>query len=186
MGRMYKKIVCLLLLALLLMGADAGSKADPLVSKGWVDQYMDKQVADLEKRLEGVAEDLDSLLVVRLCMGRNYMEQNGEQVELEAAPYVTAAGRSYVPLRALGEAIGAEFEWDNTAKRVTYEREGKKLEMRVGSAYIVVDGVTSAIDAPPELVNNRVFVPIRVISENLGFAVNWLAAEKTAVITFGE
>lgn len=183
---MPKKLICLLLVVLCLLGADAGSKSDPLVTRGWVQQYIDRQVADLTERLDAVEESLDGLLVVRLWMGRDYMEINGTQQALEAAPYVTAAGRSYVPLRALGEAIGAEFDWDNTAKRVTYERDGKRLELRVGSAYVVVNGVTSAIDAPPQLVNNRVFVPIRVVSENMGLAVNWLSAEKSAVITFDE
>lgn len=183
---MRKKWICLLLAVLFLLGADAGSKSDPLVTRGWVEQYIERQVADLTERLDSVESELDGLLVVRLWMGRDYMEIDGEQVALEAAPFVTAAGRSYVPLRALGEAIGAEFAWDNTVKRVTYEREGKRLELRVGSANVVVDGETAAIDAPPQLVNNRVFVPIRVVSENMGLAVNWLAKEKSAVVTMGK
>lgn len=183
---MWKKLLCLLLAVLILPAAEAGSKSDPLVTRGWVDQYIDEQVADLSERLDSVEEALNSMLVVRLWIGRDYMEVNGERQALEAMPYVTAAGRSYVPLRALGEAIGAEFAWDNAAKRVTYEREGRKLELRVGSAYVVVDGVTSAIDAPPQLVNNRVFVPIRVVSENMGLAVNWLSVEKSAVVTMLE
>lgn len=184
---MRKKLIALLLVAaVLLMGADAGSKADPLVTKSWVDQYIDKQVAELSGRLDDAAGELEQLLVLRLWMGRDYMEINGAMATLDAAPFVTAAGRSYVPLRVLGEVVNAEFSWDNTAKRVTYEREGRKIELRVGSAYIVVDGVTSAIDAPPQLVNNRVFVPIRVVSENLGLAVNWIADEKCAVVTYGE
>lgn len=174
------------LLLALLAGAAPGSKTDPLVTRSWVEQYIERQAADLDARVDALAEGFDNLLVVRLWMGRDYMEQNGEQVALEAAPFVTDAGRSFVPLRALGEAIGAEFTWDNAAKRVTYLRDGRTLELRVGSAYIVVNGKTLPIDAPPQLVNDRVFVPIRVISENLGFAVNWLSAEKAAVITFGE
>lgn len=183
---MWKKIICLLLAVVCLLGADAASKSDPLVTRGWVEQYIERQLSDLTERLDTVEERLDGLSVVRLWIGRDYMEINGERQALEAAPYVTAAGRSYVPLRALGEAIGAEFTWDNANKRVTYEREGKRLEMRVGSPYVVADGVTAKIDAPPQLVNDRVYVPIRVVSENMGMAVNWLSAEKSAVITMGE
>lgn len=173
-------------MAAALLGAAPGSKSDPLVTAGWVEQYVERKAADLDDRLDDLTEGFESLLVVRLWMGRAYMEQDGRNIELEAAPFVTQAGRSFVPLRALGEAIGAEFKWDNENKRVTYLREGRRIEMRVGSANIVVGGKTLPIDASPQLVNGRVFVPIRVISENLGFAVNWLPAEKCAVITFGE
>lgn len=185
---MRKNLIILLLVAALTlaMGAGAGSQTDPLVTKSWVDQYIDSRVAELTARVDAAAGELDGLQVVRLWMGRDYMEINGAKAALDAAPFVTAAGRSFVPLRVLGEAVGAEFTWDNTAKRVTYELDGHKLELRVGSAYIVVDGVTSAIDAPPQLQNNRVFVPIRVVSENLGLAVSWISAEKCAVVTFGD
>lgn len=183
-----KKIALLLLLLLPALAAAAapGSEADPLVTRSWVEQYVEKQADALAKQLGKLEGEMDSLLVVRLWMGRAYMEIDGERQELEAAPFVTPAGRSFVPLRALGEAIGADFKWDNASKRVTYLRGGKTVELRIGSAYIVVNGKVSAIDAPPQLVNNRVFVPIRVVGENLGFAVNWLSAEKSAVITFGE
>lgn len=184
---MRKNVICLLLAAtLLLMGAEAGSQADPLVTKSWVDQYIEKQVASLDARLDNAADELGSLQVLRLWMGRDQMEINGATAQLEAAPYVTEAGRSFVPLRVLGEAVGAKFEWDNTAKRVTYILDGHTLAMRVGSPYIVADGVTTQIDAPPQLLNGRVFVPIRVVSENLGLTVNWIAAEKCAVITFAD
>lgn len=182
---MRKKILALLLALALLMGADAGSKADPLVTRSWVDQYIDAQVADLTGRVDAAAAELDSLVVVRLWMGRDYMEVNGVQTQLEAAPFVTAGGRSFVPLRVLGEAVGAEFKWDNANKRVTYLMDGHQLALRVGSPYIVADGVTGTIDAPPQLVNDRVFVPIRVVSENLGLAVSWHNADKCAVVTFG-
>lgn len=183
-----KKTFLLPLLALLLVGligAAPGTKADPLVTKSWVDQYINRQTADIAADIEAVGDELAALQVVRLWMGRSTMEVNGSQIALDAAPFVTAAGRSYVPLRALGEAAAAEFKWDNDNKRVTYIRGGHTLQMRVGSYYAVADGVTVPIDAPPQLVNNRVFVPIRLVSENLGFAVNWLAAEKAAVVTWG-
>lgn len=184
---MRKNFICLLLAAaLLMMGAEAGSQADPLVTKSWVDQYINGQLASLAARLDDAADDLGSLQVLRLWMGRDQMEINGAIAQLEAAPYVTEAGRSFVPLRVLGEAVGAEFKWDNTAKRVTYILGGHTLALRVGSPYIVMDGVTSQIDAQPQLVNGRVFVPIRVVSENLGLAVNWVAAEKCAVVTFAD
>lgn len=44
---------------------------------------------------------------------------------------------------------------------------------------IKIDGVTIASDAMPEIRNDRVMVPVRVISENLGATVEWSYPEVT-------
>ncbi|HWL25622.1 MAG TPA: copper amine oxidase N-terminal domain-containing protein [Ureibacillus sp.] len=54
---------------------------------------------------------------------------------------------------------------------------------------IEIDGVVLKNDVDPELKNNRVMVPIRVISENLGVTVNWtdsvvILTKKNLNITF--
>ncbi len=175
--------LCLLLPLLLLLGADAGSKADPLVTQGWVDQYVAKQVADVDKRLDVLADRLNNFLVVRLWLGRDYLEQNGQKKQLDAPPYA-ASGRTYVPLRALGEAIGADFAWEGSTKQVTCTRGSQTIVLQVGSTKMTVDGVAQQIDAPPQVLNGRVCVPLRVISENLGFAVVWHSADKMIELTY--
>ncbi|ASS68268.1 MULTISPECIES: copper amine oxidase N-terminal domain-containing protein [unclassified Paenibacillus] len=47
------------------------------------------------------------------------------------------------------------------------------------SGHINVDGVAVASDVKPETKNNRTMVPLRVISENLGAAVEWSNSEVT-------
>jgi len=42
---------------------------------------------------------------------------------------------------------------------------------------IVIDGVTIVSEAQPEMKNDRLMVPLRVISENLGAEVEWTAAQ---------
>lgn len=44
---------------------------------------------------------------------------------------------------------------------------------------IKVDGVAIASDVKPEIKNNRTMVPLRVVSENLGAAVDWSNSEVT-------
>jgi hypothetical protein len=44
---------------------------------------------------------------------------------------------------------------------------------------LVIDGVVVKSDARPETKNNRIMVPLRVISENLGAQVNWSGANVT-------
>lgn len=46
---------------------------------------------------------------------------------------------------------------------------------------IKIDGVTIASDVKPEILNDRVMVPVRVISENLGASVEWSSPAVTLV-----
>ena len=61
-------------------GAAAGSADDPLVTRGWVDQYIAGQLAPLQKRLEQADQQLKSVRSIKLWIGRNYL-QMGERLK---------------------------------------------------------------------------------------------------------
>jgi hypothetical protein len=49
----------------------------------------------------------------------------------------------------------------------------KYMTMSIGKTTALMDGVPTTLDAAPELKENRTFVPVRVISETLGFTLTW-------------
>ncbi len=51
---------------------------------------------------------------------------------------------------------------------------------------IVLDGREIYSDTPPQIINNRTFVPIRVISEALGLQVEWDGEARAVVLTSPE
>lgn len=53
------------------------------------------------------------------------------------------------------------------------------LPAYAASIQIKVDGVAITFDVVPEITNNRMMVPLRVISENIGVNVNWSNSEVT-------
>ena len=170
------RLLCLgavLLLALsLLLGAGAavGSADDPLVTRGWVDQY--------------IASQLPEVPSIKLWIGRDYLLNGEEKVSLDSKPYLGETGRTMVPLRALGEAIGAEFNWDNSTKRVVYTKGDKEVVLWVGRAEVQVNGQKMTTDCAPELVSGRLMVPLRVITENLGFHLIWSNEQKMASLLY--
>lgn len=165
-------------------GAAAGSADDPLVTRGWVDQYIAGQLAPLQKRLEQADQQLKSVRSIKLWIGRNYLQMGEQQVALDAAPYLGASGRTMVPLRALGDSIGAELNWDGAAKKVVYTKDGKEVVLWLGRAEVQVNGRIVKTDCAPELKNDRVMVPLRVVTENLGFHLSWNNAEKLAALLY--
>lgn len=172
------------LILLLASAAAAGSAEDPLVTRGWVDQYIAGRLAPLQERLEQADKQLAAVRSVKLWIGRDYLQVGENQVKLDAAPYLGGSGRTMVPLRALGDSIGAEISWDGTAKKVVYTKDGKQVVLWLGRAEVSVNGQTLPTDCAPELRNDRVMVPLRVVTENLGFHLSWNNAEKQAALLY--
>ena len=123
---------------------------------------------------------------VVMTIGSNDFVVNNEVVNVEdAAPYV-ANDRTYVPFRALGEALGAEVVWDNDARTVTYTLGKTEVVMTIGETTYTVNGEEKTMDVAPEITNDRTYVPVRFVGEALGFKVTALSAADgtTASVVF--
>lgn len=95
--------------------------------------------------------------------------------------------RTFVPVRFVGERLGATVGWINETQTVTVEKDGHKIEMPIGSSTYTLDGETKTLDAPAELTpstngNSRTMVPIRFVTEALGYQVEWDQARNLVVI----
>lgn len=173
--------VFFLLLGGFLLGAAPGGSEDPLVTRSWVDQYAEDQIGPLEDRVNALRAQLD--LGTELCfwIGNTTMTIGGIPKEMDVAPALQN-NRTMLPLRYVGEAVGAEFRWDNTAKKATYEKDGATVELWIGRTAVRVDGVMGYIDTPPLIVNSRTMVPMRFVMETLGAEVEWDNNEKKATV----
>ncbi len=95
--------------------------------------------------------------------------------------------RTFVPVRFVGERLGATVGWINETQTVTVEKDGHKIEMPIGSSTYTLDGEVKTLDAPAELTpstngNSRTMVPIRFVTEALGYQVEWDQARNLVVI----
>lgn len=93
-------------------------------------------------------------------------------------PFIdTSVNRTYVPVRFVSEALGAEVGWDQTTKTVTINKDDQQILLTIDSdkATVGADQVVT-LDAPAALVNDRTVVPLRFVSEVLGAKVDWTPA----------
>ncbi len=58
-------------------------------------------------------------------------------------------------------------------KKITLKHNDKVIELTNGSKYGYVNGVKKTLDESVEIVNGRVVLPIRFVTENLGASVTW-------------
>lgn len=102
-------------------------------------------------------------------------------------PPVLEEGRILVPLRAVSEALGAKVQWLPETRQVTAQKEDRRLELTVGSSEAYrsgpKDGLIETLDAPPRIMEGRVLVPLRFLSEALGCRVDWDEAARTVRLT---
>ena len=179
---------CLLLFGLLAVALGAaynpGSSGDPLVTKSWVDQYVAKSVVGLENRLDTIEKQLDGeLQTIILWVGQNRALVNGQQKTIEAPP-VLQNGRTLLPLRFLGDALGATFSWDAVEKKAAFRKNDVKVEVWINQKKMRVDGVMETLDVAPTIQNGRTMAPVRVISDKLGAKVNWDNQTKKVTIIY--
>lgn len=111
---------------------------------------------------------------------------NGQYIQFpDAAPEITG-NRTMVPVRALVETLGGDVAYQDDM--VQFVIDGREYEFVIGSTTVTVSAAgipvdTIEMDAAPYLKDNRTYVPIRFISEALGYQVGWDSTFETAVLT---
>ncbi len=92
--------------------------------------------------------------------------------------------RTLVPVRVISEGFGADVAWDGATKTVTITKNGTAITMVIGDKTFNVNGEAKTLDAAPELINDRTFVPLRAIAEALGKIVYYNNDEKMIIIGY--
>ncbi|WP_156785907.1 stalk domain-containing protein [Caldisericum exile] len=116
-----------------------------------------------------------------LKIGSDIMTVNGRVVQLDAAPEIKE-GRTFLPLRAIAEAFGAQVTWVPETQGITVVLGNNQIGLQIGNNTAVVNGNVLSI-VPPYIKNGRTMVPIRVIAEGFGAQVEWDPVNYIVTIT---
>ncbi|MCC3378020.1 copper amine oxidase N-terminal domain-containing protein [Paenibacillus farraposensis] len=100
----------------------------------------------------------------------------------DAKPYVES-NRVLIPVRFVSQALGAKVDYKN--KTVLISQDGKSISMKVNSAIVTRDQDKLLLDVPARVQKNRVYVPLRFVSEALGAQVDWNKAKLLVAISTG-
>ncbi|SHJ99045.1 Outer membrane protein [Geosporobacter subterraneus DSM 17957] len=94
-------------------------------------------------------------------------------------------GNTLVPMRSIFEMLGAVVDWQETDKTVIAEKNGIRIEVKVGSYFAKVGDQIVKMPVAPVIVEDATLVPLRFISEALGAKVDWDGITRTVTITSG-
>ncbi len=114
--------------------------------------------------------------------GQVRVKLNGEYLSF-LTPSKIVADRTMVPLRFFFEKLGAQVDWNPDTQEITVEKDGKTILMQIDRSSAAIDGREIALDTAPYLENGKTMIPLRFLSESLGYSVGWDAESGTATIS---
>ncbi|MBM7865442.1 PDZ domain-containing protein [Heliobacterium gestii] len=109
---------------------------------------------------------------LRLTLDQKEASVSNDSLTLVNPP-VIQDDRTYLPLRFLGEALGGTVEYREGDQRATVTVDGKVLDIPLYGGEVQLNQQHFADVEPLPVVNDRVLAPVRVLSESLGFQVDF-------------
>ena len=113
---------------------------------------------------------------VMLLVGCSTAMQNGKKVLIdddeEVVPQIKD-GRTYIPIKFMGDAFGWNVEWDNSSKTAVLSDSNTKIEITIGEKELKKNDEIITLDAPAMIMNDRTMLPLRSVAEAFGKEVFW-------------
>lgn len=97
---------------------------------------------------------------------------NHHYIRTDANPYIRE-NITYVPVRFIAEALRATVTWDSASSTAVIQNGGKIIKLQEGSAYATVNGSRVPLNGSVHVMQNRTYVPVRFVAEQLGASVDW-------------
>lgn len=110
---------------------------------------------------------------------------NGEILQSDTRAEIVE-DRTYVPLRAIAEKLGAQVVWNEKTQGIKLILGEMQTDLTIGSLSASItkgQKVTAeSLEAAPYIKNDRTYVPLRFVSRGLGCGIYWCDEIKTAIV----
>lgn len=107
---------------------------------------------------------------------------NDRTIAMDTSPYISG-NHTLVPIRFVAEALNADkVSWNSSKRNVTIKDNNTEILLSINSSTAYVNGKAVKLDIPAKIKNNRTYIPVRFVSENMGAKVSWNSGERTVYI----
>ena len=97
---------------------------------------------------------------------------DGQPVISDVPPVTTAKGL-FVPLRPVGEALGAETHYEHKSGDVVVSRGTQVLHLKIGATRATLNGMPMTLKHAPFRVRGRVMVSLHAVQQIFGVRVRF-------------
>lgn len=126
-------------------------------------KIVEKQVEPIDPEVINIELDGKSIFIPE-SLGKVFMENN----------------RTYIPIRAFAENLEMDIKWNGKTRTVTLD---DVIKITIGEKKINVGTNVVEMDVEAKLIKGRTYVPVRFISEVLGYEVEFDSTTNTVIIT---
>lgn len=109
------------------------------------------------------------------------VEIDGRPLKTDVSPYIVN-GTALLPIRAIGERLGAEVSYDEHTETAMIEKDGVQLKITKNSKTAELNGRNVTLDEPAVISQGRFMVPLKFVSELLNCGVEWVETKKLVKI----
>ena len=120
--------------------------------------------------------------VMVMSIDSKVMQLYGNTYVNDVAPIIKNS-RTMLPIRIIAENLGGRVTWDGDSRKVTVSRDNIYIELFIDSSYAKVNGQVVILDSPAFISNDRTYLPVRFIAENLGATVLWDNYSREVIIS---
>ncbi len=106
---------------------------------------------------------------------------NGSIINLKDKP-VIRNDRTLIPLRGFFEETGATVDWNKETRQAIIKNDDVEILLTAGSNYALANGKIVKFDTPSQIINDRIFIPIRFVAETMGHKVGWENNTRTVLV----
>ncbi|MGG1663915.1 copper amine oxidase N-terminal domain-containing protein [Brevibacillus sp. NRS-1366] len=105
---------------------------------------------------------------------------HGKTYPLQVAPYIAGGNTTMVPAQFFKEALALTTQWNN--QTVAVISGNKVLKFTVGSTKARVGNQEVTLPTPVVLNNGMPMIPVRFVTDNLGYKVGWDAKTSSVFV----
>jgi|GEM_PF-2535153 len=121
------------------------------------------------------------LMLVPIALGaaeadiRIYVEDTRLTISADlGTPFIDNQSRTQIPIRAISEGLGYEVIWDNTNRTATiFKSENEQIHVTIGSSEVRTPSGIIIMDTNAVIIEQRTYLPLRFVSEALGYQVDY-------------
>lgn len=116
------------------------------------------------------------------------LKYEGKIIEFpeDLCPPTIIRSRTLIPARQLFEAMGGQVDWNSNDRQVHIQVADSTVSLTIGSSNAVVNGLEKPLDVPALIIDHNgdqygsTMIPLRFVSEELGYTVIWDDTERCA------
>ena len=102
------------------------------------------------------------------------VKKDGEEKTLtfDTAPFIYG-GSTMIPLRGLMEEMGMSVDWNGGVQQIDIYDEYTEMILYIEDDRVYIDNIRYNAVAAPMIRDSRTFIPLRFMSEQMGYKVYW-------------